>query len=936
MRSPLRIALALLLVAVPAVLSSWGAGASAKTRKVMLPTGQRIDPVGALVTLGRGPQDLLPTPDGRAVIVANSGRGTQGLSVVDVSRPGTPREVQRLDAHPNWVGMAFAGKTLFSSGGLANLVHVHRWDAGRRRLITEDPIPLFPTDQIPSSGAFGLDLVRDVTGQPRTVVGGVAPEANALLPSAAPLPACLFAAGMALAADGSELYVACQESGTVAIVDVASRRLAGMVPIGGVPYGVSVSPDGSKVYVSDWSHSRLDVLERPAPGVLAPTTDIAVGRHPSAMVVARDGTLYVANGNDDSVSVVDTEAGRVVRTISLAPYPGAPRSSMPSDLALSNDGRTLYVALGGNNAVAVIDTRRPPRNHRDLRYLPTAWLPTGVGLGTDGKTLFVTSAKGLGSGPNPSEKDPGVTEEIYGTLQVVRDPRANLDRLTSLVRRNNFFDTQPLSAIPASSSMYDRRTKRSPVIDHVLFVVRENKTFDQVLGGLSSPSAKDMAGKPLYRRGVRGDPRLVRYGPKNTPNTHAVAQEWVIADEFRAPIEESFTGHMWLNFAQLSDYASRVWTTDERNTAIGIADVSLPGEGSLLTRADEAGVSNKTYGWDGLNLSMRPENLENFVTETSHAYPTGLQYYTRDVDRIQGLLTDIETGNLPQFSYVWIPNDHTYDAQPGARTPQAMVADNDWAVGMIVDALSHSDYWKRSAVFFIEDDPQSGRDHIDSHRTVFLAASPWIHRGLVSHGRYDFSSIHRTVELLLGLPPTSQYEDKASRPLTELFRPRRAGPVLEPYEAIEPEVSANDLNPPAAELTGRLRELAELAMTVDRRTVDTDEEKVQEILDGMYHHGMWKYGEGLAPSPTRDVLRAERTASHEDESEEEEEDEEVVLGKPLASATTARDSSALPLVLAGTGLALVATLGPRVRRARGAASRSARDQLSRRSPRPPT
>ena len=890
--------------------------ATAQTRKVELPTGQRIDPVGSLVTVGRGPQDLIVTPDGKAVIVANSGRGTQGLSVVDISNQDAPREVQRLEAHPNWVGMAFAGDTLFSSGGLANRVYVHRWDRAKRRLIPQDPIPLFQTDQVPSSGAFGLDLVRDVTGQPRTVAEGFSPELAFQMPAAAPMPACLFAAGMALSPDGSELYVACQESGAVAVVSIADRSLVNVVPIGGVPYGIVTSRDGNDLFISDWSQPRLDVFTRQGPGVLTPTTNIPVGRHPTAMTLAADGALYVANGNDDTVSVVSTKTYEVLRTIALTPYAGAPRSSMPSDVLLSPDSRTLYVTLGGNNAVAVIDTRRPPKHARDLRYIPTAWLPTGVARSADGRSLYITSAKGLGSGPNPRENDPGPTTQIHGTLQVVREPSDHLPRLTAVVRRNNFFDADPVRTIPASSSMFDRRAGRSREIDHVLFVVRENKTFDQVLGGLSSPSTKDLSGKPLFRAGVRGDPRLVRYGPANTPNTHALAREWVVADEFRTPSEESFTGHMWLNFAQLSDYASRVWTTDERNTAIGIADVSLPGEGSLLQRAEEAGVSNKTYGWDGLNLSIRPENVEAFAARTGHAYPTGLQYYTRDVDRIQGLLADIRTGNLPQFSYVWIPNDHTYDAQPGARTPQSMVADNDWAVGMIVDALSHSDYWKRSAVFFIEDDPQSGHDHIDSHRTVFLAASPWIKRGLVTHTAYDFSSLHRTVELILGLRATSQYEDKAARPLTELFRPRRTRPDVRPYVAIEPAVSPDDLNQPLDALRGRQREIAALATTVDRRTVDTDEETVQEILDGMYSEGMWTYGDGLAPEPSKAILNAIPAKGEADEEEEEEVDGPVVLGSPLASpaqGSSLRVGAAVLILLALAGVLRLSARGPRAR-----------------------
>ncbi|MFA5786243.1 MAG: bifunctional YncE family protein/alkaline phosphatase family protein [Actinomycetota bacterium] len=898
------------------------ATAVADTTPMVLATGQRIDPAGAIVTLGRGPQDLILTPDASALIVANSGRGTQSFSVVDIRDREHPKETQRLDSHPNWAGLAFVGNTLYAAGGQANLLHTFQWEGPDGdtpgKLVAGDSIALFPTNQLPNAGGFALDIARDVTTQTPT--------------SALPLPVCLFAAGMAAAPDGSEMYVACQESGALAVVDLEGKQLSAVLPIGGFPYGVSVTPDGTGVFVSDWSQPKLVAFTRQSKGVLVPAQAVTVGRHPSAMAMGKDGTLYVTNGNDDSVSVLKTSgsSATTLNTISLSPYKNAPLSSIPTDVALSPDECTLYVALGGNNAAAVVQTgtcKGGSGKPGSLKYVPAGWFPTGVLTSPDGRTLYVISAKGLGSGPNPKESDPGVTTQIFGTLQVVPEPTEHQPGFTKIVRSNNFFDVDRVKAIPSGSSMYDKTLGRSPVIKHVLFVVRENKTFDQVLGDMGNPGAKDLSGNSIYRAGVGADPNLVRYGVANSPNTHALAQKWVTADQFRCPIEESFTGHMWLNFAQTSDYAQRVWTTEDRNTANGIMDTSLPGEGSLLGRAAEAGRSYKTYGWDGLQVSVRPENLKNAAVNTNLAYPTSLQYYTRDIDRIQPLLADIQLGQLPEFSYVWIPNDHGYDLQQGARTPQSMVADNDWAAGKIVEAVSSSSYWENTAVFFVEDDPQSGRDHIDSHRTVFLAASPWIRRGYLTHERYDFSSLHRTIELMLGLRPTSQYEEKAALPLTDIFLPVGEGPDTGGYTAIEPAVSPNDMNPPFDSLSDVLKPFGELAKTVDRSNVDQDADKVQTILDGMYRNGLWSYGVGLAPEPTAEVLAAEARANTAVEEEEEEEADEAVeaveddaprvLGEALSRASSPRP--AWPVAAAAVTLGVVGGmlgLAPRRRQSR--------------------
>ncbi|MBI4730008.1 MAG: bifunctional YncE family protein/alkaline phosphatase family protein [Acidobacteria bacterium] len=820
--------------------------AGAEMYDALLPTGQKVTPAGAIVQVGRGPQDLIETPDGKAVIVANSGRETQGYSIVDVTNPESPALAHPLGqyqiaAHPNWVGLAWEGSTLYASGGIANLVRSFAWDGGAMTLTAGATISL-ARSQFPGPGGFVLDAARGLAKEP-------------------PSPACVFAAGIAISPDGKNLYVACQESGAVAVVDLAAARPVQIVPADSFPYEVAITPDGTGVYVSLWGRPELAVYRRePATGLLVPAGRARVGRHPTAMAMRPDGTLFVANGNDDTVSVVRTEGPaihRPVRTISLEPYQGAPRSSTPTDLALSGD--TLYVTLGGNNAVAVVDLADPPLRPELTPYVPTGWYPTAVAPSAFGKGLYVASAKGLGSGPNPD--GPGPTTQIIGTLQVVADPGPEaLAQYTAAVRENNSFDTDRLAEIPAGNAMYDRALGRSPKIKHVVFVVRENKTFDQVLGDLSGKCEPGDLPPPIVMPGVRGDPCLVRFGHANTPNTHEIARRWVTADEFRTPIEESFTGHMWTNAAQISDYAARVWTTEERNVAIGLADVSIPGEGYLVDQAMEAGLGFRIYGWDGNQLSVRPENLAKFAAHTSQAYPSGLQYYTRDIDRVQAFTKDVEAGLLERFSYVWIPNDHTYGGEPGARTPQAMVADNDWALGKMIEAVSSSPYWEDTVFLAVEDDPQSGNDHIDSHRTVFLAAGSWVRDGLLTHERYDFSSILSSIELIFGLRPMSQYDDKAARPLWDLFRNVSDDPDLSPYAAVKPAISPNDLNPPLDPLNQFSEDVVARSGAIDWSLVDQDEEEVQELLDLMYHGGAWRYGPGLAPKPDRAVLAAESRA----------------------------------------------------------------------------
>jgi YVTN family beta-propeller protein len=539
-----------------------------------------------------------------------------------------------------------------------------------------------------------------------------------------------------------------------------------------------------------------------------------VEEHPNEMLLSRDGRrLFVANANRNSVSVIETETGRVSETLVAALPIGdgaadaktAPAGNTPNSLALSPDGELLFVANANINTIAVFEIEEAGKA-RSLGFIPVGWYPTSVRVSRDGKTLVVANGKGLISkanrnGPRPGRKDPmNLTEYIgrlfQGTLSFIPLPDGN-ERPKRLAEWTQTAfscvpDTQrQISAQDVEGSPIPRKIGQASPIKYCVYIVKENRTFDQVLGDLG--------------RG-NGDPSLALFGEKTTPNHHALAREFVCLDNFYVESEVSADGHEWSMGAYATDFVEKHWPLsyghDARKKlpypAEGKVDhAARPAGGYLWDRCIEAGVSFRTYG-EWVSNGKTPDEP---CTPSAKALVGRFDPWFRSFDmdypdqkRADRFISELkrfeQEGDMPRMQIVRLPNDHTSGASPGKPTPIAHVADNDLAFGRVIEALSKSKFWPQLAIFVVEDDAQNGPDHVDAHRTIAYVISPFAKRDAVDSTLYSTSSMLRTMELILGLKPMSQF-DAAAMPMFASFQ-REANP--KPYECKPVEIDRTEKN----------------------------------------------------------------------------------------------------------------------------------------------
>jgi YVTN family beta-propeller protein len=732
------------------------------------PQGWRITPAGAQTTLGPGTLAVAMSPRGTLVLAANGGYNHHSLMAID---PATGRVLQTIRAsggnssgpwqleegHASsyYVGLAFApnGKQAYASDATGSALHVF---------------------------SISGKAVRERSGIKLTKGAG---NAGA------------YPAGIAVSSNGARLYVAGNLDDRLFVVNAPRHRVVASVPVGHMPYGVALDGDGSRAFVTNWGTDTVSVVDTRKSKVL---TTIRVGMHPSAIAAnpSRD-EIYVANTDSDTISVIDARTLRLTRTIDLRPYPGAPVGASPNALAVSPDGATLYVANAGDDDVAVVHLAATGTTGGDRvdGLVPTAWYPSGVALDPAGRTLFVANMKGLGVGPGP----PGIywPTLLRGTLSRIPVPGpAQLATYTSRVAANDRFDAHatawPGSVVPSQPG--------GPTpITHVIYVMRENRTYDQVLGDLG--------------RGD-GDPSLAIFGHHVTPNAHELAQRFVTFDNFYADAEVSADGWSWSNGANANTYNQKNWPLDYGGYARpydfgGFGDNGVaaqpgehPGRSYLWDDLAAAGVDYRNFGFFVDNPVDLQPSMKGLIGHTDMRYP-GWDLYTPDqvrMDRWLHVFRGYQSrGAMPTMQFVYLPSDHTFDTTPRARRPTAYVADNDLALGRLVDAVSHSQFWGSTAIFVVEDDAQDGPDHVDGHRTVALVISPYTQTGAVDSTLYSTVSMLRTMELILGVGPMSQF-DAAATPMSAAFS---ATPNLRPYTALMPQVSMTAINGPNAPLAAQ-------------------------------------------------------------------------------------------------------------------------------------
>lgn len=800
----------------------------------MVPTNQVLTPAGRQVPFSQRANDCAVSPDGKWLAV----KGHSRLLLIDITAGAVFRDTALPKAGHSYCGLLWSadGGTLYTSG-----INGHVF-----------------IGTVKSDGTL-------------TWADAIPFEAKRPAPSAIPV-------GMALSPDESRLYVALNGNNTVAEIDVKARQVVREIACQMLPYGVALV--GRKLYVTNWGgppprdgqpagpagrwdRIALDPRSNSAASGSVSVVDldagkavrtITVGRHPSAILPSADGArVFVANTSSDSVSVLDTRTDCVVETIPVAPLADLPFGSAPNALCLSRDGATLYVANGTNNAVAVVrlsarargakeaSSLRPGVSHVE-GFIPVGWYPGGLSLTPDGKTLCVANIKGIGS--RVVGKTGFNSHGHRGTVSLVPIPDAvRLAAYTRQVALNNR-QTQILAAdlkprpnrkpVPVPE-----RIGEPSVFKHVLYIIKENRTYDQVFGDIER---------------AEGDPDLCMFGREVTPNQHKAVDEFCLLDNFHCSGVLSADGHHWATEAYVTDYLEKSFGGFVRSYPYeGDDAMAVAPSGYIWDNCLAHGKTIRCYGemvqahiepkgsWTELYrdylqgtgkyriyATTKIDSLRPYLCSTSIGFPATVTDQYRAQQFINELKLFERTGQMPAFMVMLLPNDHTSGTRPGVPTPRAQVADNDLAVGRILEALSHSRFWKDTVVFITEDDPQSGIDHIDGHRTVGLVVSAYSRMGgRVISTHYNQTSMVRTIEQILGLPPMNQLDASAS-PMTACFTDT---PDFTPFDAVPNNIPLDEMNPDKAALSGEALRWAEVSEALPLEEVDEcDEDTFNRLL----------------------------------------------------------------------------------------------------------
>lgn len=712
----------------------WCAAAFAQTPVFTspLPTGTRLDAVGDTVELGSMPLNVVPAPIGDKAVVVLSGWREQGIQVVDLK---TRKVTQTLLQDGAFYGAAFSpdNSTLYVSGGNTDMVFIYAWKDGRATLVKK------------------LELAKAKT---------------------ADSTGTSYPAGIAVAPNGKFVFVAENVGDHLAVLDAATGKIIQRFPTDHYPYGVILSDDGH-LFISAWGGTTVSDFHVLTDGKLAYLGRIEVGRHPSALR-SSGSQLYVALAGSDRVAVIDARSRKVTEYFHDSAPGSPPEGSTPNALAISADRKRLFIAEADNNAIAVFDLA----TGKLLGRIPTDWYPTAIA--EVGSQILIVSGKGHGTHANPDgpvpltkwpfEKPLAYTlGQLNGSLRFVRSAMTPA-QLSAFTRR----------VAVADNWQQSRASRRYPPFKHVIYIIKENRTYDQVLGDLKEGD---------------GDASLVYFPDITvTPNHHALARRFGLFDRFFVNAEVSSQGHIWSTAAYVTDYGEKIIPSayaGKRGDIDG-EDSDEPERGFLWTLANRSGITFRDYGEMVKGNPGWPVTQHDLGADVNPDY-VPFDLVTQDQKRADVWIAEFERfvrdGNMPQLELMWLPMDHLTAARPGKCTPFACMADNDLALGRIVQALSHSPYWKDTVVFVVEDDAQAGPDHVDSHRAPFYAISAYSRPRSV-HRFINTTDVIAAIEDILGMGRLSKF-DYFSRSLAGIFAPT---PDLNPFDAITPKQNLDEKN----------------------------------------------------------------------------------------------------------------------------------------------
>lgn len=767
-------------------------------KRVLLPNGWSLTPAGKSLPLGDLPLNIAISSSKKLLAITNNGQSTQSIQLIDAVKD---RILDNVDLPKSWLGLHFSSdeKYLFASGGNDNWI--------LKYAITNNKLQFADT----------------------IILG-------------APWPEKISPTGIEINDATQTMYITTKENNSLYIINLRTKAIIQKVSLSGEAYTCLLSPDKKELYISVWGADKIDVFNTVSKVII---DSIDVGDNPNDICLTKNGKyLFVANANDNSVSVIDIKKRKVLETLNAALYPNAVQGSTTNSVALSADEKTLYIANADNNCVAVFDVTTPGFS-KSKGFIPVGWYPTCVR--TIGNKIYVANGKGFSSmanpfGPSPMSDDAKISYHkgepeqtvqyigglFKGTLSIIQTPTAlQLSNYSKLVYENTPYNKEKelVSQGEIDNPVPMKIGDTSP-IKYVFYIIKENRTYDQVLS--DAP-------------GGNGDTSLLLFGEKVTPNLHALAKEFVLLDNFYVNAEVSADGHNWSMGGYADDYLEKTWPTSYGGRggdydAEGNRAIANNKGGFIWDHCARAGISYRTYGEFADDYKPNIPVLKNHYC----TYYTSWDQTVRDTTRVNQWKKDFDSllavNAVPQLNTLRIINDHTEGLSLGRPTPFAHCADNDLAVGMFVDYLSKSPVWKESVVFVVEDDAQDGPDHVDAHRSTAYVAGGFVKRGYVDHTMYSTTSILRTIELILGLSPMSQY-DAAATPMWRCFQPVAD---LTPFNAKPLQWDINEKN---------------VAQNSWQRLSETfDFTKEDRAPDDLFSEVIWKAVKGInstMPAPKR-------------------------------------------------------------------------------------
>lgn len=725
----------------------------------LLNSGWRIRPAGRQIPLDTLPMSSLLTRDGRYLLVLNGGYNVPSISVIDTA---AAREISRTPVPDAWLGMAFAPdeRLVWIGGGSKACIYEFSFSK-------EGELKATRTLRLTEGAPGPADFIGDVAASP----------------------------------DGRLLYAADLFHDRILVVDPKTGKISARFPTGRRPYKILFTPDGKAFFVSSWADGTVYQHETDNGYRM---NSIRLGAHPAGMVLSErkpaavpgedapawDFRLFVAAANTNNVYVVAVSGtnAQTIETINIATTQMHPLGLTPSAVALNAAQTRLYVVCSDANSVAVVNVEEARSDVQG--FLPVGWYPTGAAA-LKNDALVVLNGRGGGSHPSPDGK---ALSAQTGSVSVIPpfDEGALVDYTRQVLSGSPYHDDLMRSAGTPPGNPIPPNDDTPSTIEHVVYIVKESRSYDQVLGDIGKGAS---------------EPSLATFGAKVTPNQHKLARDFVLLDNFYASGDTDADGLNWSDAAIASDYVQKMWPNSQagRRRAFdyeGGEPAALPPAGYLWTNAVARGIALRNYG----NFVVNAPRGGSGGAEVAHVRDSTLEPLTNknyrgfdleypDTSRAGAFLADLklfaETNNMPKLILMRLPNDQTYGNISGKLSPHSMVADNDYALGQIIEGISHSKFWKSTAIFVVEDNASGGPDHIDSHRAPAFVISPYVRRGATDSTFYNTASVLRTIELIVGLRPMTQF-DAAAKPMWKAF----AGePVLAPYDAVRPEVPLTDRNP---------------------------------------------------------------------------------------------------------------------------------------------